>query len=150
MKENSRRSYDDIIDLPHHVSKKHPPMSPLNRAAQFSPFAALTGHGDAVRETERLTDPFVEPDEDRKEQLNRRLRLIREHLDQNPECEITYFRPDEKKEGGAYVTLRGRIEKIDEYRRQILFTDGQVLPIDQIFSIRGELSGTAFPDATQY
>ena len=146
MKENSRRSYDDIIDLPHHVSKKHPPMSPLNRAAQFSPFAALTGHGDAVRETERLTDPFVEPDEDRKEQLNRRLRLIREHPDQNPECEITYFRPDEKKEGGAYVTLRGRIEKIDEYRRQILFTDGQVLPIDQIFSIRGELFQAASQD----
>lgn len=146
MRENSRRSYDDIIDLPHHVSKKHPPMSPLNRAAQFSPFAALTGHGDAVRETERLTDPFVELDEDRKEQLNRRLRLIREHLDQNPECEITYFRPDEKKEGGAYVTLRGRIEKIDEYRRQILFTDGQVLPIDQIFSIRGELFQAASQD----
>ncbi len=146
MKENSIRSYDDIIDLPHHVSKKHPPMSPLNRAAQFSPFAALTGHGDAVRETERLTDPFVELDEDRKEQLNRRLRLIREHLDQNPECEITYFRPDEKKEGGAYVTLRGRIEKIDEYRRQILFTDGQVLPIDQIFSIRGELFQAASQD----
>ena len=143
MKENSIRSYDDIIDLPHHVSKKHPPMSPLNRAAQFSPFAALTGHGDAVRETERLTDPFVELDEDRKEQLNRRLRLIR---DQNPECEITYFRPDEKKEGGAYVTLRGRIEKIDEYRRQILFTDGQVLPIDQIFSIRGELFQAASQD----
>ena len=146
MRENSRRSYDDIIDLPHHVSKKHPPMSPLNRAAQFSPFAALTGHGDAVRETERLTDPFVELDEDRKEQLNRRLRLIREHPDQNPECEITYFRPDEKKEGGAYVTLRGRIEKIDEYRRQILFTDGQVLPIDQIFSIRGELFQAASQD----
>ena len=146
MKENSIRSYDDIIDLPHHVSKKHPPMSPLNRAAQFSPFAALTGHGDAVRETERLTDPFVELDEDRKEQLNRRLRLIREHPDQNPECEITYFRPDEKKEGGAYVTLRGRIEKIDEYRRQILFTDGQVLPIDQIFSIRGELVQAASQD----
>lgn len=146
MRENSIRSYDDIIDLPHHVSKKHPPMSPLNRAAQFSPFAALTGHGDAVRETERLTDPFVELDEDRKEQLNRRLRLIREHPDQNPECEITYFRPDEKKEGGAYVTLRGRIEKIDEYRRQILFTDGQVLPIDQIFSIRGELFQAASQD----
>lgn len=146
MKENSIRSYDDIIDLPHHVSKKHPPMSPLNRAAQFSPFAALTGHGDAVRETERLTDSFVELEEDQKEQLNRKLRLIREHLDQNPECEITYFRPDEKKEGGAYVTLRGRIEKIDEYRRQILFTDGQVLPIDQIFSIRGELFQAASQD----
>ena len=146
MRENGRRRYDDIIELPHHVSKEHPPMSPLNRAAQFSPFAALTGHGDAVRETERLTDSFVELEEDQKEQLNRKLRLIWEHLDQNPECEITYFRPDEKKEGGAYVTLRGRVKKIDERRRQLLFTDGQVLPIDQIFSIRGELFQAASQD----
>lgn len=139
MRDKGKCNYDNIIGLPHHVSKKHPPMSPLNRAAQFSPFAALAGHGDAIRETERLTDSFVELDEDQKEQLNRRLRLIRERLDQNPECEITYFRPDEKKEGGAYVTLRGRIRKLDEYRRQILFADGRVLPIEQIFSIRGEL-----------
>lgn len=131
--------YDDIIMLPHHVSKRHPQMSPLNRAAQFSPFAALTGHEDAIQETARLTDSFVEMDESRKSQLDGQLGLIRDNLDAQPEIEVTYFQPDEKKSGGAYVTRSGRVKKIDEYSRQIIFTDGKALPIDMIFSIRGEL-----------
>lgn len=134
-----KHKYDDIINLPHHISKKHPQMSLLNRAAQFAPFAALTGHEDAIRETARLTDPFIELDEDKKEQLNSQLQLIMENLDQKPECEITYFRPDAKKDGGTYVTIHRRIKKIDEYVHQIIFTDGTVLPIEHIFSIRGEL-----------
>lgn len=139
MKYHDKHRYDDMINLPHHVSKKHPQMSPLNRAAQFAPFAALTGHGDAIRETARLTDPFIELDEDKKEQLNGRLQFINENLGRKPECEITYFRPDAKKDGGTYVTICGRIKKIDEYAHQIIFTDGTVLPIEHIFSIRGEL-----------
>lgn len=131
--------YDDIIMLPHHVSKRHSQMSPLNRAAQFSPFAALTGHEDAIQETARLTDSFVEMDESRKSQLDGQIGLIRDNLDAQPEIEVTYFQPDEKKSGGAYVTRSGRVKKIDEYSRQIIFTDGKALPIDMIFSIQGDL-----------
>ena len=94
------RKYDDIIMLPHHVSKRHPQMSPLNRAAQFSPFAALTGHEDAIQETARLTDSFVEMDESRKSQLDGQLGLIRDNLDAQPEIEVTYFQPDEKRAAG--------------------------------------------------
>lgn len=139
MKYTDEHNYDDIINLPHHVSKKHPQMSLSNRAAQFSPFAALTGHEDAINETARLTESFIELDENKKEQLDEQLQLIRENLEQKPECEITYFRPDEIKDGGAYVTVYGRVKKIDEYGRRIIFTDGTVLPIEHIFSIGGEL-----------
>lgn len=139
MNKQDEHKYDDIINLPHHVSKKHPQMSALNRAAQFSPFAALTGHDAAIKETARLTESFIELDENKKEQLDEQLQLIRENLKQKPECEITYFQPDEKKDGGVYMTIRGRIKKIDEYGHKIIFTDGTVLPIEHIFSIRGEL-----------
>lgn len=139
MKHNDGHKYDDIINLPHHVSKKHPQMPLLSRAAQFSSFAALTGHDAAIQETARLTESFIELDENKKEQLDGQLQLIRENLGQKPECEIVYFQPDEKKDGGAYVTIRGRIKKIDEYTHQIIFADGTALPIGHIFSIRGEL-----------
>lgn len=132
-------TYDDIIHLPHHVSTRHPQMSLLNRAAQFSPFAALTGHNAAIQETARLTDSYVELDEDQKEQLDAQLLQIREHLALRPECEITYFQPDEKKAGGSYVTIRGRVKKIEEAKHQIVFTDGTALPITHIFAIREDL-----------
>lgn len=141
MKQTEEHKYDDIMNLPHHVSKRHPQMSALNRAAQFSPFAALTGHDAAIQETARLTDSFIELDENRKNQLDEQLRLVRENLDCRPEIEVTYFRPDEKKSGGAYVTLFGKLKKIDEYSRQVIFTDGKSIPIERIFSIRGELFG---------
>ncbi len=131
--------YDDIINLPHHVSKKHPPMSLLNRAAQFSPFAALTGHSEAIQETARLTDSFIELGEDRKRQLDEQIQRIRENLEQEPEIEAVYFQPDDKKDGGAYVTVCGRVKRISEYERRIIFTDGTSLPIDYLFSIRGEM-----------
>lgn len=131
--------YDDIINLPHHVSKKHPPMSLLNRAAQFSPFAALTGHSEAVQETARLTDSFIELGEDRKRQLDEQLQRIRENLEREPEIEAVYFQPDDKKDGGAYVTVCGRVKRISEYERRIIFTDGTSLPIDYLFSIKGEM-----------
>lgn len=139
MKYDDEHKYDDIINLPHPVSKKHPQMPPLNRAAQFSPFAALTGHDAAIQETARLIDSFIELDEDQKEQLDEQLQLIRKNLEQKPECEITYFKPDEKKDGGSYVTVCGRVKQIDEYRHLIIFTDETVLPIEHIFSVRGEL-----------
>ena len=139
MNNQNKHLYDDIINLPHHVSKRHPQMSPMNRAAQFSPFAALTGHDAAIQETARQTDSFTELDEDRKRQLNEQLWFIRENLEQKPECEITYFQPDEKKNGGIYVTIHGKIRKIDEYGHQIIFTDGTAIPIEHLFSIQGKL-----------
>ena len=131
--------YDDIINLPHHVSKRHPQMSLQNRAAQFSPFAALTGHEAAIQETARLTDSFIELSEDRKERLDEQLQMIMENLAQKPECEITYFQPDERKTGGSYTTICGRIKKIDRFEQKIMFTDGTALPINHLFAIRGEL-----------
>lgn len=129
--------YDDIIGLPHPVSASHPRMPLLDRAAQFSPFAALTAHGTAIRETERLTDAFVELDESRKEQLDEYLRLIKENQPQRPEIEVTYFCPDPHKSGGTYMTFQGRVKKVDAYSRSILFTDGTEISVEKVYSIRG-------------
>lgn len=131
--------YDDIIDLPHHVSTKHPQMSPMDRAAQFSPFAALSGHDEAIKEMARLTEERGELDESRKEELNERLWSIREHLSERPVITFTYFKPDEKKSGGAYLTVTDKVKRIDEYEHQVLLEDGTVLPIENLFSIEGEL-----------
>ena len=142
---SDEHKYDDIIHLPHHVSTAHPQMSFIDRAAQFSPFAALTGHDAAIRETERLTDEWVEPDEDRKELLDEKLQMIRESLSgekggQNlQEIMFTYFQPDEKKSGGAYLTVSGKVRKIDEYGHQVLLEDGTALAIEHIVDIEGGL-----------
>lgn len=127
--------YDDIINLPHHESTKHPKMPALDRAAQFSPFAALTGHNAAIMETARLTDNRMELDEVRKEELNEHLQLIREHLVQKPQVSITYFVPDAKKEGGAYFTITGTIGKIEETRQQVIMENGTVIPMNDIYEI---------------
>ena len=129
--------YDDIIGLPHHVSARHPQMSIHDRAAQFSPFAALTGHDAAIRETERLTEEWVELDEDSKEQLDERLQMIREHLAERPEITFTFFQPDERKQGGAYRTITGKVKKIDEYEHRILLEDGTALMVEHLVSIEG-------------
>ncbi len=131
--------YEDIINLPHHRSKTHPHMSLHDRAAQFSPFAALTGYEAAVNETARLTEEWIEPDEYEKEKLNRRLALIGERLSESPYVEMTYFKPDEKKSGGAYVTVRGSVRKIDTYEGIIYMNDGTKIPIDTLRSIEGEI-----------
>ena len=133
----NEHKYDDIIDLPHHVSARHPQMSPSDRAAQFSPFAALTGHEAAIKETARLTDAFVELDEDRKEELDEQLQMLKENQSQRPEIEVTYFQPDLKKTGGTYMTIRGRVKKVDEYKHQVIFTDGTVLSMETLYSIQG-------------
>lgn len=137
----NEHKYDDIISLSHHVSARHPQMPLSDRAAQFSPFAALTGHDAAIRETARLTDVFVELDEGRKKELDEQLQIIKEYQGQNPEIQVTYFRPDLKKDGGAYITVCGRVKKIDEYNRRILFMDGTALSVETLFSIEGELFG---------
>ena len=131
----NEHKYDDIIDLSHHVSSRHPQMPLADRAAQFSPFAALTGHDAAIKETARLTDAFVELDEGRKTELDEQLRLLKENQSQRPEIEVTCFQPDLKKSGGTYVTVRGRVKKVDEYNRQVVFTDGTVFSMENLYSI---------------
>jgi hypothetical protein len=135
-------AYDDIFNLPHHVSTTHPRMSAIDRAAQFSPFAALTGYDAAVKETARLTDERIELDESTKDALNDRLQIIAERLKEHPEIGITYFQPDAKKNGGAYITAAGTVKKIDEYERVVVMTDGMVIPIDEIISIDGQIFET--------
>ena len=139
--EKETHKYDDIINLLHHVSAKHPQMELLDRAAQFSPFAALTGHEDSIRETARRTEEFLELEEDKKEQLDEKIHVLQENLWKKPEIIVTYFVPDEKKDGGAYVTHRGRIRKIDTYRHRLLFEDGTDVGMQYIFEIDGEMFG---------
>ena len=131
--------YDDIIELPHHVSAKHPNMPMLDRAAQFSPFAALVGYDDAILETTRLTDEKTVLSEESKEELNQKLQIISEHLNDDPEVSITYFLPDTKKAGGAYVTATGYVNKIDLLERCVYVREGPVIPIDNIYEIKGGL-----------
>jgi hypothetical protein len=113
-------------------------MSRLNRAAQFSPFAALTGYDGAIKETARLTDKKVDLDEAAKTVLDEKLRIIQEHLSSQPEIEITYFLPDEKKAGGAYVSTFAIVKKIDNYEKTIIMEDGTRIDIEEIISITGE------------
>ncbi len=136
------KTYGDIINLPHHVSTTHPHMTVIDRAAQFSPFAALTGYDVAIKETARLTSERVKLDEDMKGALSDRLQIIDDRIKEHPEIVITYFQPDAKKNGGAYVTAISTAKKIDEYKRVIVMTDGTAIPIDEIVSIDGQIFGT--------
>lgn len=132
-------NYDDIINLPHHESTRHPKMPALDRAAQFMPFSALTGHDAAVMETQRLTDDRTELDESRKEELDARLQFIREHLLQEPQACITYFVPDAKKGGGAYLTMTGTVRKMEETRHEVIMENGTVIPMEDIREIESPL-----------
>ena len=135
----SSNKYDDMIYLPNPTPTCKPRMSLHDRAAQFSPFAALTGYEDAVEETARLTDTRLELSEDMKTILNEKLQMIVDNLDSEPVVIITYFVPDKKKSGGAYVDITGIVKEIDEYERCIVMTDKRKIPIEQIREIDGEL-----------
>ena len=138
MRENDEHRYDDIIELPHHVSRKHPQMPLFNRAAQFAPFAALTGHEESIRETARLTEAEIELDENSKELLDLRLQELQEHLPTQPVVTVTYFKPDEKKDGGAYLTVTGRVKKVDAYAGDLVFTDGRKVELKNIVELEEE------------
>lgn len=131
--------YEDIINLPHHVSKSRPQMSMLDRAAQFSPFAALTGYDAAIKETGRLTDEKQELDDDTKAALNMKQAYLMEMIDEQPEISVTYFLPDTKKAGGAYTTVTGKLKRFDEYERLLILTDGKKIPMDDIADIESNL-----------
>lgn len=134
-----KEKYNDIIHGPRHVSKIRSPMARIARAAQFSPFAALTGYDTAVKETARLTDERIELDQYIKEAISRKLQILEERLEEGPEIEITYFQPDGKKSGGSYNTAIGTVKKIDQYKHLVLMTNGTEIPIDEIISIDGEI-----------
>ena len=135
------KSYDDIINLPHHVSKKRPQMSMADRAAQFSPFAALTGHDEAIRETARLTDDRIDLDEGELEILNMRFQLLFDNLDSSPEVTFTWFKPDARKSGGSYETIHGTVKKIDHQNRLIIMQEQTIIPMDDVVRIEMEISG---------
>lgn len=138
IKRNDISRYEDIVNLPRHVSARYSQMPLEIRAAQFSPFAALTGHEEAINEAGRLTESFREPEEGSIELLDNRLRLLQENLSVHPEVEVTYFQPDAKKSGGAYITVRGRVKKIDMGSGRMVFTDGTELSLGSICSVEGE------------
>ena len=127
--------YDDIINLPHHVSTTRPHMPMTDRAAQFQPFRALTGYEDAVHETARLTDEKIELTEDEKAILDMRLQKLADEISGLPDVRLTYFQPDKKKSGGAYVTVSGQLKKIDDYGGALIRVDGRRILIEDIHSI---------------
>ena len=134
-----KNDYSDIIDHPHHVSKTRPQMSELERAAQFSPFAALTGYDAAIQETGRLTDKKVELGEETKAVLDMKQQFLLDMISDQPEITVTYFIPDTKKSGGAYVSVTGNLKRIDEYERLMLLTTGEKIPLDDIIDIESDL-----------
>lgn len=131
--------YDDIINCPHHVSEKRAPMPMANRAAQFSPFAALTGYDAAIEETGRLTEGWIDLDESSVEALNEKLLRIRQAMDAGPEVTVVYFRPDERKSGGAYISVTGVVKKLDSVDQSLLLEDGTLIFFENIYALTGEL-----------
>ena len=133
---HTNSKYDSIMNLPHHVSKTRPQMPLSDRAAQFAPFAALTGYDSAIKETGRLTDERIELDEEALTALDRKYQLLMDTLDDAPEVTITYFQPDERKAGGQYVSATGTVKKVDTFGRRILLQDGTRIPLDSVYDLR--------------
>ena len=138
MKQKPRNPYEDMLELPHPVSKTHPQMPRRDRAAQFAPFAALTGYEEAVREAARFTEEKMILDEDSKEQLDWKLRCLQEKVKEKPTITVTYFLKDEKKKGGKYVTVTGVLKKIDSYTHQFVLESGEEIPVEDIVSLEFE------------
>ena len=131
--------YDDIINLEHHKSKKHPPMSLYARSAQFAPFAALTGYEEAVTETARDVTKRIDIDEELKNILDSKIQILSEKIKNKPEVVFTYFIPDLTKDGGKYINVTGVIKKIDLFNQNIILEDKTEIPINEIIDISGEI-----------
>lgn len=134
-----KNPYDDIIHLPRHVSATRPQMSRENRAAQFSPFAALTGYEAAVKETARLTDRRIELGESAVAELDLKFQILAEHTCSHPEITVTYFQPDTRKDGGRYVTVSGTLKRLDDHERNMVLMTGEKIAIEDIYDIEGAL-----------
>ena len=132
-------SYEDIIHLEHPTSKKHPRMPMMKRAAQFLPFAALTGHDRAILESSRITEEKIELSEQKIALLNEKIQLLFLHLSEHPLVSITYFKNDAVKAGGEYSTLLTRIHKIDEINQNLVTENGEILPMNDLLDISGHL-----------
>ena len=131
--------YADIMNLPHHISATRPQMSMMERAAQFSPFAALTGYDAAISETGRLTGRKIELNEDALALLNMKFQMLALSLEDEPEVTFTYFKPDERKDGGAYVDVAGVVKMMDEHERVIVMRDGTRIPVEDVWDIEGRM-----------
>lgn len=142
----SEQKYGDILNMPHHVSATRPQMPMSDRAAQFSPFAALTGYDAAIKETGRLTDTKIELDDEELNNLNLKFQFLVEHLEDELEVAITYFKADEQKAGGAYLEATGIVKKLDDFERLITMQNGTKIPMDDILTIESD----AFSSLEQY
>ena len=131
--------YSKIINMSHHVSKSRPQMSMYQRAAQFAPFAALTGHSAAINETARLTDRKIDLSDSECDLLNMKTSILMEHIHEHPEVSIAFFVNDECKEGGHYITHSGIVKSCDDYEQTIFFEDGTRIRTSEIIDIRGKL-----------
>lgn len=131
--------YEDIVNLPPHISKRHPQPSMMDRAARFAPFAAITGYEEMVLEEARVTEERVDLDEGALSLLNEKLNMIQEFLDEEPEVTITYFEPDKKKAGGAYISVTGIVKRIDGYEHLVIMKDGVKIFIESIYDLQSEL-----------
>lgn len=140
------QNYEDIIHLPHHISETHPKMSRIDRAAQFSPFAALTGYKEVIREAARLTNRKIQLDEDSQAELNQKFQLLRKQIAEHPGVTVTYFLPDNKKDGGRYVSISGQVKKVLDYEQTLVLTEGIQIPLADIVDLESELFLHAFDD----
>lgn len=131
--------YEDIVNLPPHISKRHPQPSMMDRAARFAPFAAITGYEEMVLEEARVTEERIDLDEGALSLLNEKLNMIQDFLDEEPEVTITYFEPDKKKPGGAYASATGTVKRIDEYEHLVILTDGKKIRIEDIYALESDL-----------
>lgn len=142
----AEKKYADIINMPHPTSSRHARMSNADRAAQFAPFAALTGYDGVIDETGRLTGERIELTEEMKAVLDQKHQLLLELADRHPEIAVTFFVPDARKEGGMYQTVTGRLKLIDEYERVLILTNGTRIPIDSVHGVECALFGDLFSD----
>lgn len=137
--DKTKNSYEDMLYLKHPISKKHPNMSLKERAAQFSPFAALSGYESAIQNTARLTKEKIQLDEMEKNRLDEKLRILQQEILNKNVVEITYFQKDEQKEGGEYLRIKGVVKKIDGYKLQLVMEDDKIIKVDDILQITGEM-----------
>lgn len=136
-------SYDDIVNLPRPVSAKHPPMDALSRAAQFAPYAALTGFEAVIAESVRPTDPRRDLGDFAREDLDHRLQILADRAQEHPLLTVTYFLPDEIKDGGRYVTCQGRLKKLRMAEKDLLLLDGPTIPLKEIYALESPLFSEA-------